>query len=459
MGSTESESSRSSSDVEKQADTATGPVVDPAADPAGDPVVDPAADPAGDPAADPAGDPAADPAGEAAATEPGDPGHPADRGIGSHGGQAMAHALEPVEVLGPDGVVVHRPGYRPRHLEPVPGVGLERLRLPPGTLEEEAAEHLRVAAWRPHEDPEETSDIARLRELVAEPETRLWVDLTDATRALVAEVADALKIHPLVAEDIAERGQRPKLELTGDEAHIVVYAITYGEKLVSSEIDFVLARRYLLTSHERKWDPLQTHHLRLGPMPLLSHGVDYLAWALIDSLVDSYYPIFDGIDEEIDTLEDAIIEKVDKSSLTRLLEIKRTLVEIRHVVSPMREVFNQLTNRDLGLVRPETILYFRDVYDHLIRLNDELESYRDLASGILDVYLSTVNNNLSLIMKRLTGVTVILAGIGAVGGLFGMSEARSAFNSDAAVGFWGVIVVVLIGAGLVALYLRRIDWI
>ena len=371
----------------------------------------------------------------------------------------MAHAQGSVDEVGPDGVVIHRPGYRPRRLELVPGVGLERPHLPPGVLEKEAAERLRVAAWRAHGDPEETSDLARLRELVAEPETVLWVDLTDATGALVAEVADALRIHPLVAEDIAERDQRPKLELTGDEAHLVVYSIAYGEKLVTSEIDIVLARRYLLTSHEGRWDPLQTHHLRLGPMPLLAHGVDYLAWALIDSLVDSYYPIFDGIDEEIDTLEDEIIEKVDKSSLARLLEIKRTLVEIRHVVSPMREVFNQLTNRDLGLVQPETILYFRDVYDHLIRLNDELDSYRDLASGILDVYLSTVNNNLSLIMKRLTGVTVILAGIGAVGGLFGMSEARSAFNSDAAVGFWGVIVVVLIGAGLVALYLRRIDWI
>jgi len=397
------------------------------------------------------------------ATVPGDPtgeaGHPTHRGIGSHGGQAIARAQGPLEEVGPDGVVIHRPGYRPRRLELVPGVGLDRPQLPPGVLEKEAAERLRIAAWRPHGDAEETSDLTRLRGLVAEPETRLWVDLTDATRDLVAEVADALEIHPLVAEDIAERGQRPKLELTGDEAHLVVYAIAYGEELVSSEIDIVLARRYLLTSHEGRWDPLQTHHLRLGPMPLLSRGVDYLAWGLIDSLVDSYYPIFDGIDEEIDTLEDEIIEKVDKSSLTRLLEIKRTLVEIRHVVSPMREVFNQLTNRELGLVQPETILYFRDVYDHLIRLNDELDSYRDLASGILDVYLSTVNNNLSLIMKRLTGVTVILAGIGAVGGLFGMSEAGAALDGREAVGFWAVVAVVLIGAGLVALLLRRIDWI
>ena len=125
----------------------------------------------------------------------------------------------------------------------------------------------------------------------------------------------------------------------------------------------------------------------------------------------------------------------------------------------MREVFNQLTNRELSLIQPETTLYFRDVYDHLIRLNDELDSYRELASGILDVYLSTINNNLSLIMKRLTGVTVILAGIGAVGGLFGMSEARNILGGQDAQGFWIVVGAVLVFAGLVAVFLRRIDWI
>jgi magnesium transporter len=193
--------------------------------------------------------------------------------------------------------------------------------------------------------------------------------------------------------------------------------------------------------------------------PALASGPDYLAWALIDSLVDSFFPIFDGIDEDIDALEDEIIAKTDKESLTRLFALKRTLVEIRHVVSPMREVFNQLTNRELTLIQPETTLYFRDVYDHLIRLNDELDSYRELASGILDVYLSTVNNNLSLIMKRLTGVTVILAGIGAVGGLFGMSEAGNAFNGTEAFGFWAVTLFVLLCSGGVALFLRKIDWI
>jgi magnesium transporter len=125
----------------------------------------------------------------------------------------------------------------------------------------------------------------------------------------------------------------------------------------------------------------------------------------------------------------------------------------------VRDIFNQLTNRDLALIDPDEILYFRDVYDHLIRLTDELDTYRELVSGALDVYLSTINNNLSLIMKRLTGITVILAGIGAIAGIFGMSEAGAAFSGAEARGFWlvaGASVALAFGLYLV---LRRIDWI
>lgn len=358
-------------------------------------------------------------------------------------------------------IVVHRPGYPPRRLDATPGAGSDRPSRDPETVAREAADRLRATATSADGSTQETSDITRLSELVADPSIRLWVDLVDASHALVAEVAEVLGIHPLVAEDIAERGQRPKLEITGDVAHIVVFALAYDSSagVTPSEIDIVLGRRFILTAHEAAWDPLEAHQLREGAAPVLAVGPDYLAWALIDSLVDSYYPIFDDIDEGIDTLEDEVVATSDRKSLARLFELKRTLVEIRHVVSPMREVFNQLTNRELPLIQPETTLYFRDVYDHLIRLNDELDSYRELASGILDVYLSTINNNLSLIMKRLTGVTVILAGIGAVGGLFGMSEAGNAFNGREAIGFWAVIFVVLVLAGLVALFLRRIDWI
>ena len=125
----------------------------------------------------------------------------------------------------------------------------------------------------------------------------------------------------------------------------------------------------------------------------------------------------------IDDVQDQVIRKATPDTVEQLFKLKRELIQVRRAISPVREVFNQLTNRDEKLIDPEEIVYFRDIYDHVIRLTDELDNYRELASATLDVYLTQVNNNLSVIMKRLTGVTVILAGIGAVAGIFGMSEA------------------------------------
>jgi magnesium transporter len=145
--------------------------------------------------------------------------------------------------------------------------------------------------------------------------------------------------------------------------------------------------------------------------------------------------------------------------LERTIKLKQELHEVRRLIAPVREVFNQLTNRDSMLIDPEELIWFRDVYDHLIRLADEIDSYRELLSATLEVYLTQVNNNLSVIMKRLTGVTVILAGVGAVAGIFGMSEAGAAITGTEATGFWFVTAMTIVLAVGAAAFLRRIGWI
>ena len=163
--------------------------------------------------------------------------------------------------------------------------------------------------------------------------------------------------------------------------------------------------------------------MRDGVGPILAKGTDFLLYTIADRIVDGYFPVLDALADEIDDLQDRVVASPSEWTLQRLFVLKRELLAIRRATSPAREVLNQLTNRDLAVIAPDHIVYFRDVYDHLIRVTDELDNYRELVSGTLDIYLSTVNNNLSAIMKRLTGVTVILAGIGAVAGIFGMSEA------------------------------------
>jgi magnesium transporter len=269
----------------------------------------------------------------------------------------------------------------------------------------------------------------------------------------------ALTLHPLVAANIAERNQRAKVEQIDDIFHIVMFALPQDREAQPSEIDFVLSPKFLLSVHETDWDPHAAPQLRQDPHDHLAKGPDYLLYTLCDWIVDGYFPVLDRLADEIDELEDAVIAKATPATLHRLFELKRELLALRRATSPAREIFNSLTNRDAGLIDPEHIVYFRDVYDHLIRVTDELDNYRELVSGTLDVYLSTVNNNLSLIMKRLTGVTVLLAGIGAVAGIFGMSEAGSAFSGGEARGFWLVATLTVMLAVAAAAVLRRIDWI
>ena len=290
--------------------------------------------------------------------------------------------------------------------------------------------------------------------------TTAWIDVTDPSAVQIETITQLLGLHELIAEDILEGNQRAKIEVTADRIHIVMFALVYGDPIVPSEIDMVLGDRFLLTAHSPAWDPRATHHLRGdGLAGVLARGPDHLLWSLCDDLVDGYFPLMDKLGDEIDLIQDAVIEKGDPQTLERLFDLKRELIAIRRASAPVREIFNQLTNRDLALVDPDEILYFRDVYDHLIRLTDELDTYRELVSGTLDVYLSTVNNNLSLIMKRLTGVTVVLAGIAAFGGIFGMSEAGAAFAGTEAAGFWLVTAGIFGLAFLLAFVLRRIGWI
>jgi magnesium transporter len=295
--------------------------------------------------------------------------------------------------------------------------------------------------------------LAALPGHLADPDTVTWVDLSDPSPHQVQAVGAALGLHPLIVEDVLEGNQRAKIEITDGVVHLVLFALTHGKRFVASEIDLVLGLDYLLTVHDG-WDPRATHHLRSGPEAMLARGPDHLLWALSDAIVDGYFPFVDALGDALDAVQDRIIGSASPDALEELFALKRELIEVRRAASPTREVFNQLTNRDLPLIDSDELVYFRDVYDHVIRLTDELDNYRELASSTLDVYLTQVNNNLSVIMKRLTGVTVILAGMGAVAGIFGMSEAAIEAGN-----FWIVTGGIVAAAAGAALYLRRIDWI
>ena len=322
-----------------------------------------------------------------------------------------------------------------------------------------APKQLWAVAWHEADGVRRLSTVDEIRAEHERPGCQMWIDLDDPDRDLLLELGKVLGLHPLVTEDILERNQRAKIEVTGDALHIVMFALRYEGEIVSDEIDIVLGERFLLTAHDGGINPREAPFTHRDPEAHLPGGVDYVLWGLADWLVDDYFPVFDKLGDEIDQLEDDVMNRPSHWVVERLFQVRRDLLAIRHAVNPQREIFNQLTNRDMRLIKPERILYFRDVYDHLIRLTDELDSYRELVSTTLDIYLSQVNNNLSETMKRLTAVTVILAGAGALAGIFGMSEAGLAFDFKQAIGFWVItgLIGLISAAGFI--FFRRIGWI
>ena len=330
---------------------------------------------------------------------------------------------------------------------------------------------IKLARWSKSGGLEEFEGGAALSALAkaAEPAAHAtcWIDLTDPDPAMVSRVAKVLGLHPLIAEDVVEGNQRAKVEVTDGLVSVVMFVLEAPDTAPSNgaafvrarEVDLVLGDGFLLSSHPSSWDPRTGDHFRTGLEPILQSGPDHVLWAIIDAIVDGYFPFADRLEDLIDSLQDDVVDRPTRQTLERLFGLKRDLIAVRRAVSPVREILNQITNRELKLIDAEEVLYFRDIYDHVIRLADELDTDRELVAASVEIYLSTINNNLSTIMKRLTGVTVILAGIGAIAGIFGMSEAGAAFAGGEAGGFWLVtLAVVAIAVGAAAI-LRRIDWI
>jgi magnesium transporter len=382
---------------------------------------------------------------------------PSDRDAAEPSGAVGARA-------GSDGSA--RPGARPAPISPHPARDMIRAAKHRDGSDDSAhraedaaeAEGFRVA-WLTDGKVHEGDGVAALEQGRSAHGVCLWVDVTGVTADRVDHVTRLLGLHPLMAEDILEGNQRAKIEVTDDLIHIVIFALDATRDREPSEIDIVLGKGFLLTVHDDSWDPRSVDALRVGLAPVLARGPDHLLWALVDDVVDHYFPFTDRLGDAIEGVQDQVVANANPETLERLLKLKTKLLAARRAVAPIREIFNQLTNRELSLIDPEEILYFRDVYDHLIRLTDELDSYRELIQGTVDVYLSTVNNNLSQIMKRLTGVTVVLTGIAAIAGIFGMSEAGTALGGQEAVGFWLVTLLTVAAALFMAAVLRRIGWV
>lgn len=302
-----------------------------------------------------------------------------------------------------------------------------------------------------------------LSRLARDPAARLWIDLAAADDKQVAEIVGWFGIGHLTVEDIIEQEQRAKFEEGDGYYYLVMHTIHFDSKtdvVTLPELDIVFGERFLLTVHDApmpfisKLIPHEPNELRP-----LRRGTDFLLHAVADAVVDSYFPVLDELDDVLDELEDRVISDPTPELQIRIFKLKRGLGQFRRVVSPQIEHFNRLGGRVFHIVSDEASLYFRDVHDHLVRVFEVVDSYRDLMSGMLDAYLSTVSNRLNDVMKRLTIIATIFLPITFITGVFGQNFGHSPqVEHDNGSLFWVVLGFMLLVSLAQILYFRWKHW-
>ncbi len=289
-----------------------------------------------------------------------------------------------------------------------------------------------------------------------------WLDLTDPGDEDVTALGEIFSFHPLALEDTRKRGQRPKLEDFGEYMFLVYYGAeeTKGGRIELVEVHAFLSGGYIVTTHRDGCPALDEIRDRLARQPPRSE--QFVIYRVLDGLTDTFFPILERLDDRIERLDEEIFEDAKQSQLRDITEVRRTLVELRRVVTPQRDLLARGTDDILEIpgLEVDSRNYFRDVYDHLIRLSDQIDSYRDLLAGSRDAYLSVVSNRLNQITKQLTVMATIFLPLSFVVGFFGQNFKWLVANIQSPGAFFALGIGSIV-ASVVALlvWFRRSDYI
>ncbi len=263
--------------------------------------------------------------------------------------------------------------------------------------------------------------------LIADPQNLLWVDFQEHSDAEAEAILSGIfNFHPLAIDDALQETHVPKVDDWGKFLYIVLHSVVFNlndnEHIETQELDIFLGPNYIVTHHdppilavEKVWSYIQRDDRHL------KYGVDHLLYRLSDELVASYMPAVEALDDLIDTLEDEVFDQPSPTTLAMIFSAKRAILHLRRIIGPQREVMNKLARDDYRVIDLKARVYFRDVYDHLVRLHDITELIRDLVGGTLDSYLSVINNRMNEIMKTLTLITTLFMPLSFVTSFFGMN--------------------------------------
>ena len=243
---------------------------------------------------------------------------------------------------------------------------------------------------------------------------------------ILGRLGDCFGFHPLILEDILNTQQRPKVEDFTDYVYVVMKMIDYerGVKQISFEqVSLILGKNYLISFQEKPleiYEPIR-NIIKLDKSKIRKTGPDYLAYLLMDSIVDNYFRVLEDIGERIENIENRIITNPEQKTLKTIYNLKRDMLFMRKSVWPLREVISKLERGEISLIRNSTRIYMRDIYDHTIQITDTIETYRDMLSGMIDIYLSSTSNRLNGVLKILTVIATIFIPVTFIASIYGMN--------------------------------------
>jgi magnesium transporter len=335
----------------------------------------------------------------------------------------------------------------------------------PGTLAiGDDAVPTRVRCVRYNADRLETRDAVSLEDIERQLEEPgvVWIDLQGLRdEPMLRGVADLLGLHPLLLEDLVNIPQRPKTESYDEHQLVITRMIRLsGHAFDSEQLGIVLGDGFVATFQPRYGDVLDPvrRRLRAGKGPIRTAGADYLAYVIVDTVVDAYYPVVEAIGDQLEALEDAVMRRASNKTLARLNKMKTMLARMRRALWPQRDSLNALVRGDAPMVRDATRLYLRDTHDHCVQLSEIVESYREMVTGLINLQLAVVSNRMNEVMKVLTIMASIFIPLTFMAGIYGMNfehmpELHSTWGYPL---LWAAMVVV---AGGMLLFFRRRGWL
>ena len=298
-----------------------------------------------------------------------------------------------------------------------------------------------------------------------EKPTVTWINIDGLHEVgIIEKIGKHFDVHPLVLEDIVNTGQRPKMEDFDSYIFMVLKMLYWDEEkneVIAEQLSLILGSNFVISFQERVGDVFESvrERIRSAKGRVRRMGADYLAYALADAVVDRYFIILEKLGEKIESMEEELVHNPTPETLQTIHTLKREMIFLRKSVWPLRELISGLERGESDLIREATHIFLRDVYDHTIQVIETIETFRDMVSGMLDIYLSSVSNRMNAVMKVLTIIATIFIPLTFIAGIYGMNfeympELKWHWVYPEA--FWAIIAVI---AGVMLFYFKRKRWL